>query len=165
MRLVPGRPFANHLAAPLAALLLGALAAGCGLLSSDEAPLPGVYESDEFRVERDGGTVDDVEGDGAVLEMTLTEDRRVVNGRLVVPQGEDEETFAFTGTYERDGDRVAFDFEGDALAEDYFNTGTPLSEVEWIFYDQNDARLGADAESYVLFLDREGDVPEASANE
>ena len=156
---------AGRLAVFPAAVLLGMLAAGCGLFSSDEASLPGVYESNAFRVERADGSVDDVGEDGAELTMTLTDDGRVAEGRLVVPTDSTDLERSFSGTYTRDGDRVTFDFEGGALAEDYFRTGTPLGAVEWVFYDQNSALLGADADAYVLFLEREGDVPDALAGE
>jgi hypothetical protein len=144
-------------------LLAGTLGAGCGLFSTDEASLPGVYELEAFRVQRAGGEVEDVGSAGATLEMTLTEDGRVVEGQFTA--GDSAPAEIFTGTYTRDGDRVTFDFDAGVLLAD-FGTGTPLAQVEWIFYDEkDDPLLGADADAYVLFLERTGDGPEAPAAE
>ena len=130
-------------------------AAGCGFFSSDSPPLPGVYETEEFRIQTAAGERFDVGEAGAFLEMTLREDG-TVEGTLRVPAGAGvgaraEETF--TGTYQRSGQRVTFDFNGEALSED-FGTGTPLAQVAWIFFEEDDGRLVADAEGYVLFLER-----------
>lgn len=146
---------ARLLVAPLLAVWL-LTAGGCGFFSSDGEPLPGVYETVEFRIQTTDGDVIDVGEAGASLGMTLREDGSVEQGQLRIPadlqgsEGNMDEPFA--GTYVRNGEQVTFDFEG-ALATDYFNTGTPLAEVRWTFYE-NDARLGADADGYVLFLEK-----------
>ena len=144
-----------------ALLLVGA--AGCGFFSSDEEALPGVYEVDEFRFQNSQGQTFDVGDDGVTFTLTLTEDGQVTEGQLTVPS--DAEGVAgrievfFSGTYERDGERVAFSFDGEALAEDYFDTGTPLAELEWVFFEK-DGVLRADAEPYVLFLEKVRKVDE-----
>ena len=152
----------RYLAQQAALLLLaGTLGAGCGFFSTDEASLPGVYELEELRVQRADGEVENVGSAGATLEMTLTEDGRVVEGQFAVEDSAPAEVF--TGPYARDGDRVTFDFAAGALSTD-FGTGTPLAQIEWIFYDEKeDPLLGADADAYVLFLERTGDRPEAPA--
>jgi hypothetical protein len=160
----------RRLAALFAASLLAGpvIVAGCGLLSSDEEPLSGVYAADEFRVRDTTGDITNLGDAGAELELTLTDDGRVTDGRFVVPadvEGACEADESFSGAYERSGDqRVTFDYEG-ALAEDCFGTGTPPAEVPFDFYE-NDGTLRAaddapdDDHGYVLFLDREGAVSE-----
>ncbi|PSQ70072.1 MAG: hypothetical protein BRD29_00425 [Bacteroidetes bacterium QH_2_67_10] len=148
------------LASGLLAPLLLAAPVGCGFFSSDEEPLPGVYVSEEFRIQNSDGDIFDLGEKGAALEMTLAEDGEVTNGRLAVPAGVEgacavEESF--TGDYERDGQRVTFQFDGDSLAAGCFDTDTPLREVEWAFYE-NDATLRADADGYVLFLEKQHGV-------
>lgn len=147
------------LASGLLAALLLAAPVGCGFFSSDEEPLPGVYVSEEFRIQNSDGEIFDLGEKGAALEMTLTEDGQV-DGRFAVPAGVEgacavEESF--TGDYERDGQRVTFQFAGDSLAAGCFDTNTPLREVEWAFYE-NDATLRADADGYVLFLEKQRGV-------
>ena len=145
----------------LTALLLAAPLAlsGCGFFSSDDKPLPGVYESGTFRIQTTGGEVIDVGEAGGVLEMTLMQDGQV-RGQLYVPAGDPPHSrprqvfVAFSGTYERNGERVRFDFGGE-LSRDYFDTGTPLGAIPWSFYE-NDGTLRADADRYVIFLERKG---------
>jgi hypothetical protein len=163
--LMPTR-FLRTLAVLLAALSLAAQA-GCGFLSDDDEPLPGVYASDEFRIQDTTGRTVDVGEAGGALELTLTDDGQVTDGRLTVPAevggANCPSEASLTGTYQRSGDqRVTFDYETGALVSDCFgNTGTPLAEVPFEFYE-NDGTLRAVADGYVLFLDREGDGGEAS---
>ena len=145
----------------LIALLLAASLAlsGCGFFSSDDKPLPGVYESGTFRIQTTSGEVIDVGEAGGRLEMTLMKDGQV-RGQLYVPADDPirsrprQVLISFGGTYERDGEYVRFDFGG-ALSRDYFDTGTPLGAVPWSFYE-NDGILRADADRYVIFLGRKG---------
>ena len=146
------------LASGLLAALLLAAPVGCGFFSSDEEPLPGEYVSEEFRIQNSDGEIFDLGENEDALEMTLEDGQ--VDGRLAVPDGVEgacavEESF--TGAYERDGQRVTFQFAGDSLAAGCFDTDTPLREVEWAFYE-NDATLRADADGYVLFLEKQRGV-------
>lgn len=156
------RPSLRSLAGLLCALLLLLpAAAGCGLFSSEEEPLSGVYESNEFRIQNTAGETFNLGASGAQLEMTLTEHGRVMNGRLFVPADADgvdgpiDESF--TGTYTRVDDQVRFDFDDGALSGD-LGTGTPLADVSWLFFE-NDATLRADDDGYVLFLEKESAAP------
>jgi hypothetical protein len=148
---------------PLAVLLASLLAgtAGCGLFSSEEEPLSGVYESDQFRVQTSDGAIFDVGDAGGSLDMTLTDDGQV-SGRLVVPgdagAGVNVDV-PFTGSYQRAAGRVVFTFDRGALSLDFFDTDEPLAEVAWTFFEK-EAQIAAQSDAYVLVLEKQGSVEE-----